>query len=82
MTTPNNYDSPEAKAILEDILVGGRIGIIANAIAEQLNIEPIKALHLFYESDTCRQLHDKRTGLYLYGDMYIVDEFLLEMQEK
>ena len=80
MTIPNKSDNPEAKAVLDDILMSGRIGIIANAIAEQLHIEPIRALHLFYESKTCQQLHDKQTGLYLYGDMYIADEFLLEMQ--
>ena len=39
-------------------------------------------LRLFYESKTCADLHDKRTGLYLYGDRYISDEFVLEMQNK
>ena len=30
-------------------------------------------------SSTCARLHDKSTGLYLYGDLYIADEFVLEM---
>ena len=33
-------------------------------------------------SDTCARLHDKYTGLYLYGDLYIADEFVLEMQNR
>ena len=43
-----------------------------------MNIEPLKALELFYASKTCEDLHNKDTGLYLYGDLYVVDEFLLE----
>ncbi len=63
-------------SIVQDILMSGRIGIIAAEIAKRSNITPIQALKLFYESETCRQLHDKRTGLYLLGDMSIVEEFL------
>ena len=33
---------------------------------------------MFYESRTCAELHDRSTGLYLYGDLYIADEFMLE----
>lgn len=63
---------------IELILLSGRIGIISNIIAESLNIDGIKALELFYESETCRRLHNKETGLYLYGDLYIAEDFLLE----
>ena len=41
-----------------------------------------KALQLFYESQTCADLHDKSTGLYLYGDLYVADEFMREKWEK
>ena len=27
-------------------------------------------------------LHDKSTGLYLYGDLYVTDEFMREMENK
>lgn len=47
-------------------------------MAKGLNIEPVKALQQFYESQTCADLHDKSTGLYLYGDLYVVDEFMRE----
>lgn len=67
---------------IEMILLSGRIGIISNNIAQRLDIDSMRALELFYESDTCRRLHDKHTGLYLYGDLYIADDFMIEMQGK
>lgn len=67
---------------VENILLSGRIGIIANAISKKLDIDGMRALELFYESDTCRRLHDKETGLYLLGDLYVVDDFILELQHK
>ena len=82
---PNNCGLPDMEHLPDDIeliLLSGKIGIIANAIAKRLNIDGMRALELFYESDTCRLLHDKSTGLYLYGELYILDEFILEMQRK
>ena len=60
----------------------GKIGIIANAIAGKLDIDSVRALELFYESETCKHLHDKTTGLYLFGDLYIAEEFLQELQKR
>lgn len=41
-----------------------------------------RAFDVFYESDTCRRFHDPDTGLYLYGDLYVVDEVIRELQDK
>ncbi len=62
--------------------MSNRIGAIAVILAELLNITSVKALKLFYESETCSKLHDKTTGLYLYGDLYVVDEFMREMENR
>ena len=62
--------------------MSNRIGAISILLAEQLNIDSIKALKLFYQSKTCANLHDKSTGLYLYGDLYIVDELIREMENR
>ena len=59
--------------------MSNRIGAIAMELAKRLDIAPEKALQLFYESQTCADLHDKSTGLYLYGDLYVADEFMREM---
>ena len=61
-----------------EISRSNRIGAISVELAKRLNIEPVKALQLFYESQTCADLHDKSAGLYLYGDLYVADEFMME----
>ncbi len=67
---------------IQNILMSGRIGIISARIAELLGVDPVRALEMFYESETCRQLHNPEAGLYLFGDQYIADEFLLEINNK
>lgn len=78
----NNYDDAIRSPIILKIIMSNRIGAIAIHLAKQLNIDNVKALKLFYESKTCADLHDKSTGLYLYGDLYIADEFIREMENK
>ena len=60
--------------------MSNRIGAISVELAKRLDIAPERALQLFYESQTCADLHDKSTGLYLYGDLYVADEFMREKE--
>ena len=80
MMEQKNYDSPTKSPVIQEIIMSNKIGAFAILLAEQLNIDSVKALKLFYKSKTCANLHDKLTGLYLYSDLYIVDEFMKEMQ--
>lgn len=66
------------KKAVREILLWQQIGCIVVALANKLEISCKKALDIFYCSDTCRRLHDERSGLYLRSDLYIVDEILLE----
>ena len=75
------YDDPVKSPVIQEIIMSNRIGSISMELAKRLNIEPVKALQLFYESQTCADLHDKSTGLYLYGDLYVADEFMREKGE-
>ena len=77
-----NYNSPTNSPVIQEIIMSNRIGAISVLLAEQLNIDSVKALKLFYQSKTCANLHDKSTGLYLYGDLYIADEFIREMENR
>ena len=77
-----NYDTPTKSPIIQEIIMSNRIGAISVILSKKLNIDSIRALQLFYESKTCEMLHDKSTGLYLYGDLYIADEFIMEMQNR
>lgn len=69
---------PAKSPVIQEIILSNRIGSISDEIAKRLDIDPIRALELFYASKTCEDLHNKDTGLYLYSDLYVVDEFLLE----
>ena len=82
MMEQKNYESPTKSPVVQEIIMSNRIGAIAIHLSKQLHIDHVQALKLFYESKTCANLHDKSTGLYLYGDLYVVDEFIREMENK
>ena len=74
------FEDPIKSPVVQEIIMSNRIGAISVELAKRLNIAPEKALQLFYESQTCADLHNKSTGLYLYGDLYVADEFMREKE--
>lgn len=64
---------------VNDIVRWERIGSIVCRIAEKLDISPLQALKDFFRSATCEKFHNHATGLYLYSDRYIADDYLLEI---
>ena len=80
MMEQNTYNDPVKSPIIQEILMSNRIGSIAMQLSRRLDIDPLRALKLFYESDTCARLHDRQTGLYLYSDPYVADEFVRNQQ--
>lgn len=82
MTEQKNYDNPTKSPVIQEIIMSNRIGAISIILAERLNIDNVKALKMFYTSKTCADLHDKSTGLYLYGDLYVADDFMREMENR
>ena len=75
-------NDPAKSPVIQEIIMSNRIGSISDEIDKSLDIEPLKALELFYASKTCEDLHNKETGLYLYSDLYVVDEFLFEQNRE
>ena len=75
-------NDPAKSPVIQEIIMSNRIGSISDEIAKRLDIEPLKALELFYASKTCEDLHNKETGLYLYSDLYVVDEVLFEQNRE
>lgn len=71
----------EKKKAVRQILLWQQIGCIVVAIAEKLQVSYKKALDIFYASDTCRRLHDERSGLYLLSDLYLADEVVREQTD-
>ena len=61
---------------IQDMILSHQIGGVAYELSKRLNISPARALDLFYRSKACVDLHNRKTGLYLYGNLYIADEFM------
>ena len=78
MKEQNLQNDPVKSPEIQEMILSNRIGIISAELAKRLDIAPVRALQLFYESKTCADLHDKTTGLYLYGNLYIAAEFMRE----
>lgn len=80
MKEQNLQNDPVKSPEIQEMILSSRIGSIAAELSRRLEITPVRALQLFYESRTCADLHNKETGLYLYGNLYIADEFMRERQ--
>lgn len=68
--------------MLRNTVFWTKMGRIVVRLAERLDVSPEEAFDIFYESDTCQRLHNPDSGLYLYGDLYIIDEVIRELQDK
>ena len=74
-----NHLTPEQHRKVRNIIRWQRIGCIVVKISETLGVSLKEALDLFYKSETCRRFHDEETGLYLQGDLYVLNDFLAEI---
>ena len=71
--------SEEQHRKVRNIIRWQRIGCIVVKISETLNVSLKEALDLFYRSETCRRFHYEETGLYLQGNLYVLNDFLTEI---
>ena len=71
--------SGEQQRKVRNIIRWQRIGCIVVKISETLNISLKEALDMFYRSETSRRFHDEETGLYLQGNLYVLNDFLAEI---
>ena len=67
---------------VRNIIRWQRIGCIVVKISETLNVSLKEALDMFYNSETCRRFHDEETGLYLQGNLYVLNDFLAEISKQ
>ena len=74
-----NNLTPEQHRKVRNISRGQRIGCIVVKISETLDVSLKEALYMFYKSETCRRFHDEETGLYLQGNLYVLNDFLAEI---
>ena len=74
-----NNLTPEQHKKVRNIIRWQRIGCIVVKISETLDVSLKEALDMFYRSETCRRFHDEETGLYLQGNLYVLNDFLAEI---
>ena len=74
-----NNLTPEQHRKVRNIIRWQRIGCIVVKISETLDVSMKEALDMFYRSETCRRFHDEETGLYLQGNLYVLNDFLAEI---
>ena len=74
-----NHLTPEQHRKVCNIIRWQRIGCIVVKISETLDVSLKEALDLFYRSEPCRRFHDEETGLYLQGNLYVLNDFLAEI---
>lgn len=74
-----NHLTPEQHRKVRNIIRWQRIGCIVVKISETLDVSLKEALEMFYRSETCRRFHDEETGLYLQGNLYVLNDFLAEI---
>ena len=70
---------------VRNIIRWQRIGCIVVKISETMNVSLKEAnregYNMFYMSETCRRFHDEETGLYLQGNLYVLNDFLAEISK-
>lgn len=64
---------------MRDQVLWRKISRIIMLLSDRLSISPQQAMDVFYNSHTCSMLRDKRYGLYLMSDLYIVEDVLREL---
>lgn len=62
------------------IIMWNKMGRIITMIAKDMGISDELALSMFYESRVNRLMRDPSTMLYTYGDRYLADEVIMEVQ--
>ena len=77
--TLKRWEEGEQRRKVRNIIRWQRIGCIVVKISETLHVSLKEALDLFYRSETFRRFHDEETGLYLQGNLYVLNDFLAEI---
>ena len=79
--TLKRWEEGDEKRAVRNIIRWQRIGCIVVKISETLNVSLKEALDLFYRSEICRRFHDEESGLYLQGNLYVLNDFLAEISK-
>ena len=65
---------------MRDTVLWRKQSRIIMRLADELHIEPERALDLFYSTKVYQQLSDPKYGLQLMSDDYILEDLLAELR--
>ncbi len=68
--------------LINETLLQMKYARVITLLAKTLNVSQEKALDLFYTSDTYLHLSNLDCHLHNMSDAYLVDELMLELQQK
>ena len=72
----------KTKTDMRDNVLWRKIARIIILISQELGINEEEALTLFYQSRVYRMLKDPRYGLQIMSDLYVLDEFMMEIRNR
>ena len=75
-------DGMNENPLINETLLQMKYGRIVSLLAETLGVDEARALDVFYNSDTYGYLSQKMFHLHNMSDAYLVDEIVLELQNK
>ena len=67
---------------MKDYLLWRKISRIIILLAKRLNISSVDAMSLFYSSNIGHLIHNNELQINCFSDEYLVDELILELQNK
>ncbi len=68
--------------LINETLLQMKFARIVSLLAKTLDISQVRALDIFYNSDTYKHLSNLEFHLHNRSDAYLVDEVMLELQTK
>ena len=66
---------------MKDYIFNRKVTRIIMQLAETLDVSPVRALLIFYNSKTGSMMHDPSLGIHIMSDSYIVNDIINEFRE-
>lgn len=65
---------------MKDYIFNRKVARVIMQLSDELNITPVKALILFYMTNTCEMMHNPQMGIHIMSDTYIVNDVITELR--
>lgn len=72
----------DTNGLINPTLLQMKYSRVINLLAKKLEVDVPTAMDLFYRSETYKNLSQRDNHLHNMSDLYLVDELLLELQNK